>query len=96
MEYNLLLLNLKIYQKLKTENVKKGIIIMICNSCYHQPICEGQPGNENWCNLYLRDGEIDFGHDISLNPINMETFDYDDIKRFFTDKSIDETLTNLF
>ncbi|MHA2219482.1 MAG: hypothetical protein ACXACY_26530 [Candidatus Hodarchaeales archaeon] len=55
----------------------------ICKDCFHRSICKGQPNSDNQCNLYLKDGEIEFGNDISLNPTDTETFDDVDIERFF-------------
>jgi len=67
---------------------------MICNSCFHQSDCTGQPNDENRCHLYLKDGDIEFGDEISLNPIDTETFDYEDIERFFSNESPHKTPKN--
>jgi hypothetical protein len=68
---------------------------MICNNCAHRYICNGRPYNDDRCDLYLKNGEIELGNDISLNPTDTKTFVYVDIERFFNNESADEVLTKI-
>ena len=58
---------------------------MICDNCYHLIDCKKSPDEDGRCNEYLKDGDVEINEDVDVNPINTETFDYDDIKRLFGD-----------
>jgi hypothetical protein len=67
------------------ERTKGRKFQMICDNCYHLLDCKKSPDEDGRCGEYLKDGEVEINEDVDVNPINTETFDYDDIKRLFGD-----------
>ena len=53
---------------------------MICDKCYYLSGCEELPDINGRCSNYLKDGEILFSHDLTLNPTDSIVYDYDLIK----------------
>jgi hypothetical protein len=56
---------------------------LICNDCYHQPACEKQPDENGRCSFFVKSSKVDIGENIDVNPMDTQTFDYDDLKEMF-------------
>ncbi len=58
---------------------------MICNDCYHEPGCEKLPDKNGRCSFYVKNSKVEIDEDVDVNPMDTQTFDYDDIKEIFKD-----------
>jgi hypothetical protein len=58
---------------------------MICDDCYHQLECKKDPHESGRCRSYLKEGKMVFDEDMAVNPRDIDTFDYDIIKRILED-----------
>ena len=58
---------------------------MICNDCYHESGCEKLPDENGRCRVYIKNSKVELGEDVDVNPMDTQTFDYDDIKKIFKD-----------
>ena len=58
---------------------------MICNDCYHKPACEKQPDENGRCSFFVKSSKVDIGENVDVNPMDTQTFDYDDLKEMLDD-----------
>jgi hypothetical protein len=62
---------------------------MICDNCYHRLSCRETPDNNDRCRLHLKNGSIELGDDLTIDPTDTLPLNYDDIKQYFGHKSSD-------
>ena len=63
---------------------------MICNDCYHKPACEKIPDENGRCSFFVKSSKVEIGENVDVNPMDTQTFDYDDIKEMFEDSDWSE------
>ena len=54
--------------------------ILICDTCCHHLNCEELPDENGRCELHLKEGDIELGEDLTINPMDTTEFNYDDLK----------------
>ena len=54
---------------------------MICEDCYYRSDCKEKPDESGRCSSFLKKSKVLIGDDMEVNPLDTQTFDYDDIKR---------------
>lgn len=63
---------------------------MICDDCYHRPNCERHADENGRCSFYTKNSRIEIADNVEINPMDTETFDYDDIKKLLDEIGLDE------
>ena len=67
---------------------------MICENCYHHLDCERELPEDDRCAFYLKDKKVEIEDGVDVNPMDTEQFDYDDIKRIFSEEIINNSGTS--